>query len=115
MRRFAALFAALDATTKTLDKQRSLEAYFRDAPPADAAWATFFLTGRRLKRLVRSRDLRDAAVEEDHPLRDMVDATALDRLWDKLEDAETAAGDVVIRGGMFLADPLTVFKTPADE
>jgi DNA ligase-1 len=63
MRRFAALFAALDATTKTLDKQRSLEAYFREAPPADAAWATFFLTGRRLRRLVRSRDLRDAALQ----------------------------------------------------
>ena len=27
-------------------------AYFKDAPPADAAWAVFFLTGRRLKRLV---------------------------------------------------------------
>ncbi len=26
--------------------------YFASAPPADAAWAVFFLTGRRLKRLV---------------------------------------------------------------
>jgi DNA ligase-1 len=26
--------------------------YFGEAPPADAAWATFFLTGRRIKRLV---------------------------------------------------------------
>jgi DNA ligase 1 len=26
--------------------------YFRTSPPADAAWAVFFLTGRRLKRLV---------------------------------------------------------------
>ena len=24
----------------------------REAPPADAAWAVFFLTGRRLKRLL---------------------------------------------------------------
>ena len=30
----------------------ALAAYFRDAPPGDAAWATFFLTGRRLKRVV---------------------------------------------------------------
>ena len=63
MQRFAALYAALDATTKTLEKQQVLEAYLRDAPPADAAWPTYFLTGRKLKRLVRSRDLRDAVLE----------------------------------------------------
>src|SRR5918993_4144344 len=62
MRRFTALYVALDATTKTLAKQQALEAYFREAPADDAAWATFFLTGRKLKRLVRARDLRDAAL-----------------------------------------------------
>ena len=62
MRRFTALYLALDATTKTLAKQQALEAYFREARPHDAAWATFFLTGRKLKRLVRARDLRDAAL-----------------------------------------------------
>ena len=62
MKRFTGLYLALDATTKTLAKQQALEAYFRDAPAADAAWATFFLTGRKLKRLVRARDLRDAAL-----------------------------------------------------
>ncbi len=29
-----------------------MAAYFASAPPSDAAWAVFFLTGRRLKRLV---------------------------------------------------------------
>ena len=29
-----------------------MAAYFASAPPADAAWAVFFLTGRRLKRLL---------------------------------------------------------------
>ncbi len=29
-----------------------MAAYFAAAPPADAAWAVFFLTGRRLKRLL---------------------------------------------------------------
>jgi len=62
MRRFTALYLTLDATTRTLVKQQALEAYFREAPPADVAWAAFFLTGRKLKRLVRARDLRDAAV-----------------------------------------------------
>ena len=63
MKRFTALYLALDATTKTLAKQHALEAYFRNAAAADAAWATFFLTGRKLKRLVRARDLRDAALK----------------------------------------------------
>ena len=36
-------------------------AYFRSVSPHDAAWATSFLTGRPLKRVV-SRDLRDAAL-----------------------------------------------------
>jgi DNA ligase-1 len=53
MIRFARLYEALDRTTSTNDKVAAMAAYFRDAPPADAAWAVFFLTGRRLKRLVQ--------------------------------------------------------------
>jgi DNA ligase 1 len=52
MRRFAALFAAIDQTNATNRKVDAMAAYFASAPPADAAWAVFFLTGRRLKRLV---------------------------------------------------------------
>ena len=63
MRRFTALYLALDATTKTLAKQQALEAYFRAAPANDVAWATFFLTGRKLKRLVHARVLREAACD----------------------------------------------------
>jgi DNA ligase-1 len=62
VKRFVALYLALDATTKTGAKEAALVAYFRTAPPQDAAWAAFFLTGRKLKRLVRSRDLVDAAL-----------------------------------------------------
>ncbi len=54
MRRFTELYDALDRTTSTNAKIAALAAYFREAPPADAAWATFFLTGRRLKRVVPS-------------------------------------------------------------
>ncbi len=52
MNRFSALYDAIDRTTSTNAKVAAMVAYFRDAPPADAAWAVFFLTGRRLKRLV---------------------------------------------------------------
>jgi len=57
MRRFTDLYEALDRTTSTNAKIAALAAYFREAPAADAAWATFFLTGRRLKRLVPSAAL----------------------------------------------------------
>jgi len=57
VKRFSALYEALDRTTSTNEKVAALAAYFRDAPPGDAAWATFFLTGRRLKRVVPSAGL----------------------------------------------------------
>ena len=52
MLRFAQLFDAIDRTTSTNAKVAAMARYFAEAPPADAAWAVFFLTGRRLKRLV---------------------------------------------------------------
>src|SRR4029453_895430 len=61
MRRFSQLYEALDATTSTNAKVAALATYFREAPPADAAWAIFFLTGRRLKRVVPSAGLRQWA------------------------------------------------------
>ena len=64
MRRFADLYAALDATTSTLGKVAAMREYFATAPPEDAAWAVYFLSGRRPKRLVRSTDLRTWAREE---------------------------------------------------
>jgi DNA ligase-1 len=57
VRRFAALYEALDRTTSTNAKVAALEAYFRAAPAGDAAWALYVLTGRRLKRLLPSRVL----------------------------------------------------------
>ena len=46
----------------TREKVAALADYFRAAPPQDAAWAAWFMTGHRMKRLVTTRDLRDAAV-----------------------------------------------------
>jgi DNA ligase-1 len=59
MRRFADLFDAIDRTTSTNAKVAAMADYLADAPREDAAWAVFFLTGRRLKRLVPS-----AAIQE---------------------------------------------------
>jgi DNA ligase-1 len=59
VRRLADLYDALDSTTSTNAKVEALVAYFRDTPPEDAAWGLFFLTGRRLKRLVAPKSLRE--------------------------------------------------------
>jgi DNA ligase 1 len=64
MRAFARLYAALDETNATGEKVAALVAYFRAAPAADAAWAVYFLSGRRPKRLVASADLRAWAATE---------------------------------------------------
>ncbi len=63
MRRFADLYDAIDRTTSTNAKVAAVATYLREAPPADAAWALFFLTGRRLKRLLPSRLLHEWTLE----------------------------------------------------
>jgi DNA ligase-1 len=57
VRAFARLYAAIDETNATSEKVAALTEYFRSVPPADAAWAVHFLSGRRPKRLVGSRKL----------------------------------------------------------
>ena len=63
MKRFSILYEALDRTTSTNAKVAAMAEYFRTAAPADAAWAVFFLTGRRLKRVVPSAGLREWSQE----------------------------------------------------
>lgn len=64
MKRFAELFEALDTTTSTNAKVDAMVAYFRAAEPADAAWATYVLIGRRPKRSVGAALLRRWLGEE---------------------------------------------------
>jgi DNA ligase-1 len=63
MKAFATLYARLDATNKTNEKLAALRGYFEQAAPADAAWAIYVLSGRKLKRLVTFPALRDWAAE----------------------------------------------------
>jgi len=58
VKRFTSLYEALDTTTSTLRKVEALRTYFQAASPRDAAWAVWFLSGRRLKRLVGPAELR---------------------------------------------------------
>lgn len=63
MNRFAALFNALDATTRTSVKTEALAAYFRTAPEPDRVWTIALLSGRRPKRAVTATELRTWAAE----------------------------------------------------
>jgi DNA ligase 1 len=59
MRKFAELFEELDTTTSINEKLAALVRYFGAAPAEDAAWAAYFLSGRRLKRLIGPATLRE--------------------------------------------------------
>ena len=82
MQLFTQLYTELDATNRTNEKVAALERYFAVAPPADAAWALSFLIGRRQRRALSGRQLRDWVSEE----------TGLP-LW-LVEESYSAVGDI---------------------
>lgn len=63
MKAFVRLFIALDETNKTNEKIEALVNYFRSAPPEDAAWGMYFLTGRKPKAVVQVPRLCTWAIE----------------------------------------------------
>lgn len=63
MKAFVNLFSALDATNKTNEKIEAMVNYFTSAPPEDAAWGIFFLSGRKPKAVVQVPKLCMWAIE----------------------------------------------------
>lgn len=63
MRRAAALFEELDATTSTNAKVDALASYFQAGDDTDKLWVIALLSGRRPKRPVTSTQLRKWAAE----------------------------------------------------
>ena len=64
MKRFAQLFAELDATTSTNAKIDALQRYFAQAPARDAAWAVYFLSGGKPRQVVNMGFLAQLACRE---------------------------------------------------
>ena len=64
MKRFTQLFFDIDGTNRTNEKVEAMVRYFQEAPPADAAWALYFLSGRKLNRSVGTNALRLWLAEE---------------------------------------------------
>jgi DNA ligase 1 len=63
MKRFAALFAELDATTSTNEKVAALRRYFEQAPQRDVAWAVYFLAGGKPRQVLPTGQLAVLACE----------------------------------------------------
>jgi DNA ligase-1 len=62
MKVFAELYSRLDATTSSNAKLAAMGDYFASAPPEDAAWAVYFLSGGRPRQLVPTKLLREQAM-----------------------------------------------------
>ncbi|MDM7921839.1 MAG: ATP-dependent DNA ligase, partial [Pyrinomonadaceae bacterium] len=64
MKDFTQLYVELDQTNKTNEKVLAMADYFAAARPEDAAWAFYFLSGRKPRQIVPSAKLREWAIEE---------------------------------------------------
>jgi DNA ligase 1 len=63
MKLFTELYVELDQTNKTNEKVEAMRFYFERAEPHDAAWALYFLSGRKPRQIVPSKFLRDWSLE----------------------------------------------------
>ena len=99
MRSFTDLFWQLDGTTRTSEKLEALVAYFRAAPPDDAACAIDVLSGGRQIRAVPTSLLRQWAAE----------VTGLPP-W-LVEESYAHVGDLAETLALVLPEPVA----PADE
>jgi DNA ligase 1 len=64
MKQFTALYSRLDETNKTNAKVAALVDYFEGASAEDAAWAVYFLSGNRPRRVVSGRVLGEWVTDE---------------------------------------------------
>jgi len=63
MKLFTELYTELEQTNKTNEKVEALKNYFERADASDAAWALYFLSGRKPRQIVPSKKLREWALE----------------------------------------------------
>ncbi|HVF46842.1 MAG TPA: ATP-dependent DNA ligase [Pyrinomonadaceae bacterium] len=63
MKLFTDLYVRLDQTNKTNEKVEAMRSYFGEAAPHDAAWALYFLSGRKPRQIVPSKFLREWSLD----------------------------------------------------
>ena len=118
MRHFAALYSDIDGTTSTNRKVDAMAAYFASAEPADAAWAIYFLSGGRPKRLIPIRRIATWAMEQanvpdwlfeecHHAVGDLAETIAL------LLPIVAPSESVILSPSTSLRDRLTILTVPS--
>jgi DNA ligase-1 len=103
MKRFADLYAAIDATTSTRDKTAAMVDYFKRTSARDAAWAAWFLTGNRPRQAVPTKRLHVWATE----------AAGLP-LW-LFEESYDAVGDLAETISLVLPESVHASEAPLHE
>lgn len=103
MKLFTELYVELDQTNKTNEKIEALRFYFERAAPEDAAWAFYFLSGRKPRQIVPSKLLRQWAIEQ-----------AGIPEWLYLESRDTV-GDSSETIALLLPNNATIDETPLHE
>ena len=99
MQSFSRLYQTLDQTTSTNTKVAAMVQYFETADERDAAWAVYFLSGRRIKRLIGAATLRQwLKLSSDLPE------------W-LIEDTYASVGDLAETIALLLAQPGTAEQT----
>ena len=63
MKHFAALYRALDETTKTTRKLAAMKQYFTECDAVDGAWAVYFLSGPTFKAVIPTGLMRQWCAE----------------------------------------------------
>ena len=105
MKSFTRLYSRLDETTKTKNKVEALVSYFESAEPLDAAWAIYFLSGRKsipeLKRVVKSSLLRSWAASAAG-LSDWM----FEECYDTVGDLAETIALVLPESGLVIEEPL---------
>lgn len=100
MKLFTELYVELDQTNKTNEKIDALRHYFANAAAEDAAWAFYFLSGRKPRQIVPSKKLREWAIEQ-----------AGIPEWLFMESRDTV-GDTAETIALLLPNNATVDETP---
>ena len=85
MKAFADLYSELDETTRTTEKVEAMVRYFRPAARNDAAWAVYFLDGRKPRQVVPPAELRRWATEELAGIPDWLFQESYDAVGDLAE------------------------------
>jgi len=94
MKLFSQLFHDLDNLTKTNDRIDRLVTYFEEALPEDALWVSWFLSGNRMKGIIKTGELRSFAAQRcGLPL------------W-LVEDSHEKVGDLAETITLLVANPL---------